>query len=67
MQFQMQTAIDRWFSLVPEALGQVVAELYVEARKADENLDGKLDESELAMLGPGDREVWPKRIQLVGG
>lgn len=62
-----KAALDRWFSLVPKQDVDRVAQLFVDARKADINRDGKLDDKELATLDETTRSIWKKRIDYVGG
>jgi len=60
-------AISRWFANIPDADRRAVADLYIAVRKADQNRDGRLSDSELALLDETDQAVWKRRIKLVGG
>jgi hypothetical protein len=62
-----KNGIDRWFELVPESDRKEVADLYVKARQADANRDGRLDDTELSRMDESSRGVWKRRIQVAGG
>ncbi len=61
-----QRFMTRWFELIPKEDVNNVDNLYRMVRKADVNRDGKLDANELLALPEKEREVWIKRISLVG-
>jgi len=58
--------ITKWFDLVPNEDVNAVASLFKMTREADVNRDGRLDGAELAILPEKEREIWLKRIALVG-
>ena len=61
-----QRSMNDWFRIVPYQNIEAVAQLYVATRMADVNRDGKLDALELATLLDQEREIWLKRVALVG-
>lgn len=61
-----QRFMTRWFELIPKEDVNDVDNLYKMVRKADVNRDGKLDANELLTLPEKERDVWIKRIALVG-
>ena len=61
-----QAALNRWFSMVPQKDIEAVDTLFRATRVADVNRDGKLDAQELETLSEQDRDVWKKRVALVG-
>eukprot|EP00525_Craspedostauros_australis_P003633 CAMPEP_0198114264 /NCGR_PEP_ID=MMETSP1442-20131203/5694_1 /TAXON_ID= /ORGANISM="Craspedostauros australis, Strain CCMP3328" /LENGTH=307 /DNA_ID=CAMNT_0043771537 /DNA_START=48 /DNA_END=971 /DNA_ORIENTATION=- len=63
---QAKQNLDRWFALVPSADVEKAERLFVATRQADANRNGKLEESELATMDEESREVWKKRVALVG-
>jgi len=64
---QAKAFLDQWFALVPDDYIDRVGKLFVNARKADTNRNGKLEKEELETLSEEDRTLWKKRIDLVGG
>lgn len=64
---QARLALDRWFALVPAGDVDKAAQIFLSARKADINRNGKLEKEELETMSEEDRMIWQKRIDLVGG
>jgi hypothetical protein len=61
-----QRFMTRWFELVPRKDLNDVDNLYKLVRNADVSRDGKLDANELLTLPEKERDVWIKRVALVG-
>jgi hypothetical protein len=64
---QAKVSLNRWFALVPADDVDRVGQLFLSARKADANRNGKLEKDELETMSEEDRNIWKKRIDLVGG
>jgi len=61
-----QAALNLWFSMVPQEEVEAVDKLFRATRAADINRDGKLNDKEMETLSEQDRDVWKKRVELVG-
>ncbi len=61
-----QKSITAWFSMLPSEEVEAVDKLFRMSREADVNRDGKLDASELATLPDKERDIWLKRVVLIG-
>ena len=61
-----QRSIAAWFSMLPNEEVDAVDKLFRMTREADVNNDGKLDASELATLPEKERDIWLKRVALIG-
>lgn len=61
-----QKSIAAWFSMIPKEEVDAVDKLFRMSREADVNRDGKLDASELATLPEKERDIWLKRVVLIG-
>jgi hypothetical protein len=64
---QAKASLDRWFALVPVGDVDRVGKIFVSARQADANHNGKLEKEELETMSEEDRTIWQRRIDLVGG
>jgi hypothetical protein len=63
---QASSFLDGWFAMVPMKDIKAVDRIFKEVQGADTDHDGKLSASELATLPAGDRNLWRKRVDLVG-
>ena len=60
------SSLQKWFDMIPSKDFEAVDQLFRSTRAADGNRDGKLDDKELATLTDTEREIWKKRVKLVG-
>ena len=60
------SSLQKWFDMIPTQDFEAVDQLFRSTRAADANRDGKLDDKELATMTETEREIWKKRVKLVG-